>query len=71
MSRRGHCYDNSFVERFFKTLKTELPRLVFSSVEEARQAVFECIESWYNSRPIHSSLDYLSPVENERTLLAS
>lgn len=71
MSRRGNCYDNSFVESFFKTLKTELPKLKFSSVEEARQAVFEYIEGWYNTHRLHSSLDYMSPVEYEQSLLAS
>ena len=67
MSRRGNCYDNSFVESFFKTLKIELIYgLNIESEEHLRSELFYYIESWYNRKRIHSSLDYLSPVEYER-----
>jgi putative transposase len=66
MSRKGNCYDNAFVESFFKTLKTELIyRRKFSTEKELRSAVFEYIEIWYNRKRMHSSLGYLSPVEYE------
>ncbi len=66
MSRRGNCYDNAFVESFFRTLKVELVyREKFKTREEARAAIFEFIEVWYNRQRIHSSLDYKTPVEYE------
>lgn len=66
MSRKGNCYDNAFVETFFKTLKSELIyREQFESEEQLRAAVFEYIETWYNRKRLHSSLGYLSPVEYE------
>jgi len=66
MSRKGNCYDNAFVETFFKTLKSELIyRQKFESEKELRNAIFEYIEIWYNRKRLHSSLDYLSPVEYE------
>ncbi len=66
MSRKGNCYDNAFVETFFKTLKSELIyREKFETEEKLKSAVFEYIETWYNRRRLHSSLGYLSPVEYE------
>lgn len=66
MSRKGNCYDNAFVESFFHTLKVELIyRRKFETREEARKAIFEFIEVWYNRQRIHSSLDYKTPVEYE------
>lgn len=66
MSRKGNCYDNAYVESFFKTLKTELIyRRKFSTDKELRGSIFEYIETWYNRKRLHSSLGYLSPVEYE------
>lgn len=66
MSRKGNCYDNAFVETFFKTLKSELIyRGKFETEEKLKSAVFEYIETWYNRKRLHSSLGYLSPVEYE------
>ena len=66
MSRRGNCYDNAFVESFFRTLKVELIyRRKFATREEAKTAIFEFIEVWYNRQRTHSSLDYRTPVEYE------
>ena len=66
MSRKGNCYDNAFVESFFHTLKVELVyQRKFATREEARKAIFEFIEVWYNRQRIHSSLDYKTPVEYE------
>ena len=64
MSRKGNCYDNGYIESWFKSLKTEwLYRRKYSSEEELRGLVFEYIETWYNSQRRHSSLGYLSPIE--------
>ena len=66
MSRKGNCYDNAFVETFFKTLKTELIyREEFETRAEAKAAIFEFIEVWYNRQRLHSSLGYLTPEDYE------
>ena len=70
MSRRGNCYDNAFVESFFRTLKVELVyRTRFKTRQEAKAAIFEFIEVWYNRQRTHSSLDYMTPVEYESQLI--
>lgn len=72
MSRKGNCYDNAHVESFFHSLKTELVyRRNFRTREEAKQAIFAWIETWYNRQRRHSSLEYMSPEEYEKLALAS
>jgi len=66
MSRTGNCYDNAAMESFFGTLKTECATQPFATRAQARTAIFEFIEAWYNRQRLHSSLDYLSPMEFER-----
>lgn len=62
MSRKGNCYDNAVVESFFRTLKVELIYTrKFETRAQARAAIFEFIEVWYNQQRIHSSLDYMTP----------
>jgi transposase InsO family protein len=66
MSRKGNCWDNAVSKSFFHTLKTELiHHQTFHNREEARQAVFEYIEVFYNRERLHSANDYLSPIEYE------
>ena len=66
MSRRGDCWDNAVMESFFATLKKELHQdLPWATHEQARTAIFEYIEVWYNRQRRHSSLGYLSPAEYE------
>ena len=66
MSRKGDCYDNACAESFFATLKKELIHgRKFKTRAEAKQAVFQYIEIWYNSRRLHSSLGYMSLNEFE------
>lgn len=66
MSRKGNCYDNAFVESFFRTLKVELVnREKFKTRSEATAAIFEFIEVWYNRQRLHSSLDYMTPEQYE------
>jgi putative transposase len=72
MGSVGDCYDNAMCESFFATLECELlERQRFTNQVEARMAVFEFIEGWYNSHRRHSSLHYLSPMEFERRWVAS
>lgn len=67
MSRKGNCCDNAPVESFFASFKRELiHRSRFSTRQEARSAVFEWIEVWYNRKRRHSALGYISPEEFER-----
>ncbi len=66
MSRKANCYDNATMESFWSTLKTELVyRYRFETRSEARQAIFDYIETFYNRRRLHSSLGYKSPVDFE------
>jgi len=62
MSRKGDCYDNAVAESFFSTLKNELVAgEVFESKDHARTEIFGYIESFYNRRRRHQSLNYLTP----------
>jgi transposase InsO family protein len=66
MSRKGNCWDNAVMERFFGTLKRECTsREHFKTHEEARTTIFEYIEAFYNHVRKHSTLGYLSPVHFE------
>ena len=67
MGSVGDCFDNALCESFFATLECELlDRQRFRTQAEARRAVFDFIESWYNLQRRHSSLGYLSPAEFEK-----
>ena len=67
MSGKGDCWDNAPVESFFSTLKREIVgHEHFETRKEARLAVFEWIEVWYNRKRRHSSLGYLSPEAFEK-----
>lgn len=63
MSAAGYCYDNAFCESFFGSLKAEAfpENGVFETMADARLAVFDYITTFYNSRRLHSSLDYRCP----------
>ena len=67
MGSVGDCYDNALAESFFATLECELiDRSHWQSHAEARMAVFDYIEGFYNPRRRHSALAYLSPADFER-----
>jgi putative transposase len=67
MSRRANCWDNAPMESFFASLKKELVQDAdFATRAEARAAIFEYIEVFYNTKRRHSSLGYVSPAEYER-----
>lgn len=69
MSRRGNCYDNAMMESFWSTMKRELVhRCCFATRAQARAAIFEWIEAFYNRTRLHSALNYKSPVDFETQL---
>lgn len=66
MSRTGNCYDNAVVESFWGKLKTEMVyHQRFKTRAEARAAIFEYIEMFYNRKRLHAALGYVSPVQFE------
>ena len=68
MSRAGEVWDNSAMESFFSSLKTErTARKVYRSREQARSDVFDYIECFYNPRRRHSTIGYVSPIQFEAT----
>ena len=67
MSRKGDCWDNAVAESFFHTLKVELINgKTYKTRQEAKTAIFEYIEGFYNRQRRHSYLGYLSPDEYEK-----
>lgn len=67
MGSVGDCFDNALCESFFATLECELiDRSTLRTQAEARLAVFEFIEGWYNPHRRHSAIDYHSPASYER-----
>jgi putative transposase len=67
MGSVGDAYDNAITESFFATLECELlDRSRFAARSQARTAVFDYLEGFYNPRRRHSTLGYLSPIEYER-----
>jgi putative transposase len=66
MSRRGNCWDNAVMERFFGSLKSERTDAInYLTRKEAKEDVIDYIEMFYNSKRLHSTLGYLSPVDFE------
>jgi putative transposase len=65
MSRRGDCYDNAVIESFFATVKKEEAER-FPSYSDAKMALFDYIEVFYNQRRRHSTLGQISPAAFER-----
>jgi transposase InsO family protein len=67
MSRKGNCWDNAPMESFFGSLKSELVhRERFATRAQARRAIFDYIEVWYNRRRRHSSIGYIAPEQARR-----
>jgi putative transposase len=72
MGSVGDCFDNAMCESFFATLECELlDRQRFATQTDARIAVFDFIEGWYNTHRRHSALDYKSPMRYESTQAAA
>jgi len=71
MAGKGNCYDNAAMESFRATLKTDLNiNKPFKTKEEARLAIFDYIETFYNRFRLHSALGDLSPLDYELKLCA-
>ena len=67
MGSVGDCFDNALCESFFATLECELlDRQRFRTQAEARMAIFDFIEGWYNPQRRHSSIGYHSPISFEQ-----
>jgi transposase InsO family protein len=63
MSSTGNCYDNAAAESFFATVKLEaIPDGIFASRQQARMALFDYIEVFYNRQRLHSGIDYACPI---------
>jgi transposase InsO family protein/transposase-like protein len=69
MSRRADCYDNAVMESFFATVKKEKAER-FPSYSDAKMALFDYIEVFYNQRRRHSTLGQISPARFEREAAA-
>jgi transposase InsO family protein len=70
MSRKGNCWDNAVVESFFGSLKQERVQWQhYQTRYQAQQDILDYIAMFYNSRRLHSSLDYMSPNDFEAQLL--
>ncbi len=66
MSRKGNCWDNAPMESFWGKLKTEwLNEIKFRTRAQAKQAVYEYIELFYNRRRLRSTNDYIAPLNME------
>ena len=69
-SRPAECWDNAVAESFFAILKRELTdRVLWLTRADLRRALFAFIDGWYNTRRLHSALDYTSPADYERLKL--
>ena len=72
MSRKGNCWDNAVMERFFLNLKMErVWQRDYANHAEATRDVTDYIVGFYNSERLHSKLGYLSPNAYERTAAAT
>ena len=66
MSRKGNCWDNAVMERFFGSLKSErIDSKKYITREEAKADIIDYIEMFYNSERLHSTLGYVSPLHYE------
>ena len=69
MSRKGDCWDNAVAESFFHSLKTEwIKDTLYTTRVQARRDVVAYIEMFYNSKRLHSFIDYSNPNDFEKTI---
>lgn len=69
MSRKGNCWDNAVAESFFKSLKVEhVYRKKLENKAQTALSIFEWIETWYNRNRRHSSLNYMTIKEFEKSM---
>jgi putative transposase len=70
MSRKGNCWDNAVMERFFGSLKSErTDHQTYLTRAQAKADVIDYIEMFYNSHRLHSYLGYVSPMTFEQQFL--
>ena len=70
MSRKGDCWDNAVMERFWGSLKSERTNnVIYSTRQIAKAEVINYIEMFYNSKRMHSTLNYISPLQFENQFL--
>ena len=68
MSRKGNPYDNAVMESFYRTLKKELVQGAnYDNPEQAQIDIFKYIETYYNSKRIHSTLGWVGPLQFGRS----
>ncbi len=66
MSRKGNCHDNAVAESFFSNLKNEMTHHgIYATREDAKLAISDYIEVYYNRQRLHQTLRYSTPVEFE------
>ena len=71
-SKKGYPYDNASMESFNAILKKEEVNVnIYETFNEAKLAIFEFIESWYNNQRIHSTIGYITPNEKYSNYIAS
>lgn len=71
-SKKGYPYDNASMESFNAILKKEEVNVNnYETFEEAKLAIFEFIESWYNNKRIHSTIGYITPNEKYNNYMAN
>lgn len=71
MSRKGNCWDNAVMERFFGSLKSECTDgQLYRTKESAKEDIINYIEMFYNSKRLHSTLGYRSPLQYENEMVA-
>lgn len=72
MSRKGNCLDNAVAESFFSHLKNEvLHHEIYDDRAQARSAIFDYMEVFYNRQRLHQTLGYISPVDFEAAVAVS
>jgi transposase InsO family protein len=72
MSRKGNCWDNAVMERFWGSLKSErTDSEIYLTREAAKADVIDYIEMFYNSKRLHSTLDYFSPMQFEKQFFSN
>jgi putative transposase len=70
MSRKGNCWDNAVMERFWGSLKSErTDGKIYHTRAAAKTDVIDYCEMFYNSKRLHSTLGYLTPIEFEKQFL--
>jgi len=72
LSRRANAWDNAPVESFFKALKVDrIYQNPYATRAQARLGIVDWIEGYYDRQPLHTSIDYFTPVDYEAGLIAA